>query len=65
MTVYEQALAEHGRLKGKLSITLKDSLDTPEKLSIYYSPGVAEVSRAIAADNTPGRDAEFKGLVSR
>ncbi len=41
--------AHHG---GKLSVELKTPLDTQRALSIAYTPGVAQVSRAIAADRT-------------
>ena len=37
---------------GKLSVELKSPLDTQRALSIAYTPGVAQVSRAIAADQT-------------
>ncbi|PRI14765.1 NAD-dependent malic enzyme [Mycobacterium shigaense] len=37
---------------GKLSVELKSPLDTKRALSIAYTPGVAQVSRAIAADHT-------------
>ena len=37
---------------GKLSVELKSPLDTQRTLSIAYTPGVAQVSRAIAADHT-------------
>ena len=37
---------------GKLSVELKAPLDTQRALSIAYTPGVAQVSRAIAADHT-------------
>ena len=37
---------------GKLSVALKSPLDTQRALSIAYTPGVAQVSRAIAADHT-------------
>jgi malate dehydrogenase (oxaloacetate-decarboxylating) len=37
---------------GKLSVELKFPLDTQRALSIAYTPGVAQVSRAIAADHT-------------
>jgi malate dehydrogenase (oxaloacetate-decarboxylating) len=39
-------------LAGKLSVELKSPLDTQRALSIAYTPGVAQVSRAIAADHT-------------
>jgi malate dehydrogenase (oxaloacetate-decarboxylating) len=37
---------------GKLSVELKAPLDTQRALSVAYTPGVAQVSRAIAADHT-------------
>ncbi|MCW2653392.1 MAG: malic enzyme [Mycobacterium sp.] len=37
---------------GKLSVELRAPLDTQRALSIAYNPGVAQVSRAIAADHT-------------
>lgn len=37
---------------GKLSVALNSPLDTQRALSIAYTPGVAQVSRAIAADVT-------------
>jgi len=37
---------------GKLSVGLTTPLDTQRSLSIAYTPGVAQVSRAIAADHT-------------
>jgi malate dehydrogenase (oxaloacetate-decarboxylating) len=37
---------------GKLSIALNSPLDTQRALSIAYTPGVAQVSRAIAGDAT-------------
>jgi malate dehydrogenase (oxaloacetate-decarboxylating) len=37
---------------GKLSVELKSPLDTQRALSIAYTPGVAQVSRAISADHT-------------
>src|SRR3954468_3640261 len=39
-------------LGGKLSVELKSPLDSQRALSIAYTPGVAQVSRAIAADHT-------------
>ncbi len=42
------ALEKHKELKGKISITLKDTPDSREKLSMYYTPGVAAVSSYVA-----------------
>lgn len=50
------SLAKHKQLKGKISVQLKDDLDTKEKLSIYYTPGVAAVSSYIAAHPDETRD---------
>lgn len=46
----EEALKQHKKLKGKLAIKLKDDLNTQEKLSIYYTPGVGAVSKHVAAN---------------
>lgn len=35
---------------GKLSVELKAALDTQRALSVAYTPGVAQVSRALAPD---------------
>ncbi len=39
-------------IAGKLSVQSRSPLDTQRALSIAYTPGVAQVSRAIAADHT-------------
>ncbi len=44
----EEIFAAH--VGGKLSVALNAPLDTRRALSIAYTPGVAQVSRAIAAD---------------
>ncbi|MGV9820983.1 NAD(P)-dependent malic enzyme [Nocardia xishanensis] len=41
-----------GHLGGKLSVELSAPLETQRDLSIAYTPGVAQVSRAIAQDET-------------
>jgi len=49
MTDYAQeALAKHKELRGKIELKLKDTLDNKEKLSTYYTPGVAAVSSYLA-----------------
>ncbi len=45
---FEQALKKHKLLKGKISLSLKDSLNDRQKLSTFYTPGVAAVSSLIA-----------------
>ncbi len=52
----EQALARHKRLAGKISIAMADGLTTQDDLSVYYTPGVAEVSRAVHENPTSARD---------
>ncbi len=49
---YDQlALKLHKKYKGKITTSLRDSTElTKQKLSAYYTPGVAAVSRAIAED---------------
>ena len=46
----EEIFAAH--LGGKLAVGLTAPLDTQRALSVAYTPGVAQVSRAIAADQT-------------
>lgn len=50
------ALDKHKELHGKLSLQLKDQLDSIEKLSTYYTPGVAAVSRYVAEHPEEARD---------
>lgn len=48
MDYSQEALKKHKQLQGKIGISLKDDLDSKDKLSIYYTPGVAAVSSYIA-----------------
>lgn len=48
MDINKRALTQHKKFRGKIEIALKDSLDTKDKLSIYYTPGVAAVSSLVA-----------------
>jgi len=50
------ALEQHKKLRGKISVELKDTLDSREKLSIYYTPGVAAVSAYVAEHPDETRD---------
>jgi len=53
MTPNELALTLHEQFHGKITTALRDQGDlTREKLAAYYSPGVGEISRIIAADPT-------------
>lgn len=55
------ALEKHKELKGKLEIHAKDTLDSREKMSIYYTPGVAAVSSHLAVHPTEARDYTWLG----
>lgn len=56
----KKALEKHKELKGKIAVQLKDTLDSRDQLSIYYTPGVAAVSRQIAEN--PETAAEYTWL---
>lgn len=57
MTDYTKtALEAHKRLRGKLNIEPADVLDSSEKLSTYYSPGVGAVSKYIAEHPESARE---------
>ncbi|MEB3068807.1 NAD(P)-dependent malic enzyme [[Mycobacterium] vasticus] len=51
MVIGDEEIFE-AHLGGKIALDLKSPLDTQRALSIAYTPGVAQVSRAIAADHT-------------
>lgn len=50
------ALEKHKELRGKIAIKLKDTLDSKEKLSTYYSPGVGAVSSYVAEHPEEARE---------
>lgn len=54
--VKQQALEQHKKLRGKIEITLKDQLDDPEKLKLYYTPGVGAVSSYVAEHPSEARE---------
>lgn len=56
MDYKEEALNKHKQLRGKIEVTLKDDLDSKEKLSTYYTPGVAAVSSFVAKHPEEARD---------
>ncbi|HMS50611.1 MAG TPA: NADP-dependent malic enzyme [Candidatus Saccharibacteria bacterium] len=56
MDYSKKSLAQHKKLQGKIGLQLKDTLDTQEKLSIYYTPGVAAVSSYVARHPDQTRD---------
>jgi malate dehydrogenase (oxaloacetate-decarboxylating) len=57
MTDYASlALQKHKELKGKITVTAKDTIDSREKLSIYYTPGVGAVSTYVAEHPEEARE---------
>ncbi len=56
MDFKKEALRKHKQLRGKIAVQLKDSLDTQEKLSTYYTPGVAAVSSHVAEHPEEARE---------
>jgi len=61
MDIYKKSLALHKKLGGKLEVKSKVALKNKEALTLAYSPGVAEVSRAIAKDPKRARELTLKG----
>ncbi|MBI2008782.1 NADP-dependent malic enzyme [Candidatus Saccharibacteria bacterium] len=57
----DQTLALHAKNKGKLATFLTTPIKTKEDLSLAYTPGVAEVSLAIAEDSSRVYDYTIKG----
>lgn len=54
--VKQQALDIHKKLKGKIEVRPKDSLNDPEKLKLYYTPGVGAVSSYVAEHPAEARE---------
>ncbi len=61
MDYNQAALDKHKELKGKIAISLKDDLDSREKMSIYYTPGVGAVSTYVADHPGEARDYTWLG----
>lgn len=51
-----EALKKHKELRGKIALELKDKLNSIDKLSTYYTPGVAAVSNYVAKHPEEARD---------
>lgn len=56
MDYAELALKKHKELRGKIALELKDTLDSRDKLSTYYTPGVGAVSSFVAEHPDQARD---------
>jgi malate dehydrogenase (oxaloacetate-decarboxylating) len=64
-TISEESLKKHKELHGKIAIRLKDTLDSREKLNIYYTPGVGAVSSYVAEHKDETREYTWtKNLVA-
>ena len=50
MTLKSRAVALHKKLRGKISVESKAKVKSLQELALLYTPGVAEVSKAIAKD---------------
>ena len=50
MAIKEKALTQHEEWQGKIEVTSRAKLETPEDLSIAYTPGVAEPCLKISED---------------
>jgi len=50
MNLKERAIKYHLKTRGKISTHIKSKVDTSEDLSLAYTPGVGEISKAIAED---------------
>lgn len=56
MDIYEKSLQAHKKHHGKIAISSKVDLETKEDLSMYYSPGVAAVSKLLAVEPQKARE---------
>lgn len=59
--VYAESLGLHLENRGKLEIKSKVRVENRDDLSLAYTPGVAEVSRAIAGDKRKSFTHTFRG----
>ena len=57
----EEAIKKHAELKGKIVVKPKAPIRNKHDLSIYYTPGVADVCMEIAKDKSKVYDYTFKG----
>lgn len=61
MNVYERALEEHKKWRGKVEIASRATVKNAAELSLAYSPGVAEPCRKIAENPDTVWDYTWKG----
>ena len=60
MDIYEESTALHKKLGGKLEITSKYHIKDQHDLSMVYTPGVAQVCRDIAEDESKAYELTIK-----
>jgi len=60
-SLHDDALNLHKEHNGKISIHLKTPIETKEDLSLVYTPGVAEVSRHLAAHPEETNEYTWRG----
>ena len=51
MTVYDDSLKLHEKLHGKISVEVKQKIESREDLSLMYTPGVAQPCKEIYNDS--------------
>lgn len=56
MDISQKALDQHKKLKGKITVELADKIDSKDKLSVYYTPGVGAVSTYVAEHPEEARE---------
>jgi len=61
MDVYQESLALHKKLEGKISTELKEEIKDKKDLSLLYSPGVAQPCVEISKDPETAYDYTIKG----
>lgn len=61
MDIYQESVRLHKKLKGKLEIKAKFEVKDKHDLSLVYTPGVAQVSKEIAADQNKAYALTIKG----
>ncbi len=61
MTLAEESVALHKKLRGKITIAAKAKLRTTKDLSLLYTPGVAQPCIEIAKDHSKVYDYTMKG----
>ncbi|MCY7487207.1 NADP-dependent malic enzyme [Paenibacillus alvei] len=61
MDIKEESLQLHKKLHGKIEVTSKIEVNSPEDLSLVYTPGVAESCRLIANDKNAANEYTLRG----